>query len=66
MESYLLVNDDTLFKTLPRQTLLTVEDLPRNFKLGEGTVFPRFRENKYQVRIIIPLIIWYIIQKVKY
>ena len=50
MEPYidiLLVNRNTLCRTLPRQTLLTAEDLPRTFKLSEVTVFPQFRVNKY-------------------
>ena len=50
MEPYidiLLVNRNTLCRTLPRQTLLTAEDLPRNFNLSELTVFPQFRVNKY-------------------
>ena len=49
MELYieiLLVNADTFCRTFSTQTLLTAEDLLRNFKLDEGTVFPRFRENK--------------------
>ena len=42
-----LVNGNTLNRTLPRQKLLTAEDLPKKFKQGEGAVFPKFRENKY-------------------
>ena len=44
-----LVNGDTLYKTLGRRTLLTAENLPRNFELGEETVFLQFRENKYGI-----------------
>ena len=32
-----------------RQTLLTAEDLPRDFKMIEETVFPQFRENKHGI-----------------
>ena len=35
----ILRNGDALYKSLRRQTLLTVEDLPRDFKMGEETVF---------------------------
>ena len=42
-----LVNENTLYATLGRRILLTAEDLPRNIRLGEETVFPQFRESKY-------------------
>ena len=42
----ILINGDALYKSLRRQTLLTVEDLPRDFKMGEETAFAQFRENK--------------------
>ena len=45
----ILINGDALYKSLCRQTLLTVEDLPRDFKMGEETVFVQFRENKYGI-----------------
>ena len=45
----ILINSDTLYKSLHRQTLLTVEDLPREFKMGEETGFVQFRENKYWI-----------------
>ena len=45
----ILINGDALYKSLRRQTLLTVEDLPRYFKMGEETVFAQFRENKYGI-----------------
>ena len=45
----ILINGDALYKILRRQTLLTVEDLPRDFKMGEETVFVQFRENKYGI-----------------
>ena len=45
----ILINGDALYKSLRRQTLLTVEDLPRDFKMGEETVFAQFRENKYGI-----------------
>ena len=35
----ILLNGDALYKSLRRQTLLTVEDLPRDFKMGDETVF---------------------------
>ena len=38
-----------MYKSLCRQTLLAVEDLPRDFKMGEETVFVQFRENKYEI-----------------
>ena len=38
----ILINGDTLYKTLHRQTLLTAEDLPRDFKMGEETIFAQF------------------------
>ena len=38
----ILINGDALYKSLRRQTLLTVEDLPRDFKMGEETVFAQF------------------------
>ena len=38
----ILINGDALYKILRRQTLLTVEDLPRDFKMGEETVFAQF------------------------
>ena len=31
------------------KTLLTVEDLPRYFKMGEETLFAQFRENQYGI-----------------
>ena len=43
----ILINSDALYKSLRRQTFLTVEDLPRDFKMGEETGFVQFRENKY-------------------
>ena len=43
----ILINGDALYKSLHRKTLLTVEDLPRDFKMGEETVFAQFQENKY-------------------
>ena len=45
----ILINGDALYKSLRRQTLLTVEDLPRDFKMGEETVFAQFWENKYGI-----------------
>ena len=45
----ILINGDALYKRLRRQILLTVEDLPRNFKMGEETVFAQFQENKYGI-----------------
>ena len=45
----ILINGDALYKSLRRQTLLIVQDLPRDFKMGEGTVFVQFRENKYGI-----------------
>ena len=45
----ILINGDASYKSLRRQTLLTVEDLPRDFKMGEETVFAQFRENKYGI-----------------
>ena len=48
----LLVNGDALYKTFIRQTLLTAEDLLRNFDLGEEKeekVYPHFKENKYGI-----------------
>ena len=47
----ILINGDALHKTLRRQTLLTIEDLPRDFKMDEETVFAQFRENKYGIFI---------------
>ena len=44
-----LTNGDALYKSLRRQTLLTVEDLPRDFKMGKETVFAQFQENKYGI-----------------
>ena len=44
-----LLKGDALYKTLGRRTLLTAEDLPRNFELNEGTVYSQFRENKYGI-----------------
>ena len=43
----ILINSDALYKSLRRQTFLTVEDLPRDFKMGEETGFVQFRENNY-------------------
>ena len=40
----ILVNRDALHKSLRRQTLLTVEDQPRDFKTGEKTVFAQFEK----------------------
>ena len=34
-----LKNGYALYKSLRRQTLLTVEDLPRDFKMGDETAF---------------------------
>ena len=31
----ILINGDALYKSLRKQTLLTVQDLPRDFKMGE-------------------------------
>ena len=45
----ILINGDALYKSLCRQTLLTVEDLPRDLKMVEETVFVQFRENKYGI-----------------
>ena len=42
-----LINGDALYKTLRRQTLLTVEDLSRDFKMSEETASAQFRESKY-------------------
>ena len=42
-----LINGDALYKTLRRQTLLTVEDMSRDFKMSEETASAQFRENKY-------------------
>ena len=44
-----LISSDALYKSLRRLTLLTVEDLPRDFKMGEEPVFAQFRENKYGI-----------------
>ena len=44
-----LLKGDALYKTLGRRTLLTAEDLPRNFELNEETVYSQFRENKYGI-----------------
>ena len=41
-----LVNEVALCNTLRRQTLLTAEDLPRDFKIIEETVFP----HKYGIK----------------
>ena len=40
----ILVNRDALHKSLRRQTLLTVEDQPRDFQMGEETVFAQFEK----------------------
>ena len=40
----ILVNRDALHKSLRRQTLLTVEDQPRDFKMSEETVFAQFEK----------------------
>ena len=40
----ILVNRDALHKSLRRQTLLTVEDQPRDFKMDEETVFAQFEK----------------------
>ena len=45
----ILINGEALYKSLRRQTLLLVEDLPRDFKMGEETVFAQFRESKYGI-----------------
>ena len=45
----ILIDGDALYKTLRKQTLLTVEDLPRDFKIGEETVFAQLRENNYEI-----------------
>ena len=45
----ILINGDALYKSLRRQTLLTVEYLPRDFKMSGETVFAQFRENKYGI-----------------
>ena len=45
----ILINGDALYKSLRRQILLTVEDLPRDFEMGEETVFAQFRVNKYAI-----------------
>ena len=44
-----LVNGDALHKILRRQTLLTAEDLPRKFDLGDDKVYPHFKENRYGI-----------------
>ena len=44
-----LINGDALYESLRRQTLLTVEYLPRDFKMGGETVFAQFRETKYGI-----------------
>ena len=38
----ILINGDALYKFLRRQILLTVEHLPKGFKMGEKTVFAQF------------------------
>ena len=38
----ILINGDALYKSLRRQTLLRVENLPRYFKMDEETVFVQF------------------------
>ena len=38
-----------MYKTLGWRTFLTAENLPRNFEVGEETVFPQFRGNKYGI-----------------
>ena len=43
----ILINSDAFYKCLRRQTFLTVEDLPRDSKMGEETGFVQFRENNY-------------------
>ena len=48
----MLVNGRSLYKTLHRQTLLAAEDLPRDFKMVEETVFAQFRENKYEIYLL--------------
>ena len=45
----ILINGDALYKSLRRQTLLTVEDLPRDLKMDEETVFAKHRESKYGI-----------------
>ena len=40
----ILANRDALHKRLRRQILLTVEDQPRDFKMGEETVFAQFEK----------------------
>ena len=45
----ILINGDSLYKTLRRQTLLTVEDLPRDSKMGEEAAFAQLSENKYGI-----------------
>ena len=50
MEPYidiLLVNTTLCAERYLDKHCLTAEDLPRNFKLSEVTVFPQFRVNKY-------------------
>ena len=66
----LSVNGDPLYRILHRQTFLTAEDLPRNFKLGERTVFPHswkinttFWIAICRARMLISLIIWLIRRK---
>ena len=45
----ILICGDSLYKSSLRQILLTVEGLPRDFKMSEETVFAQFRENKYGI-----------------
>lgn len=44
-----LVNGDVLYKTFRKQTLLTEEDLPRNFKLDEEQIHAHLKENRYDI-----------------
>lgn len=44
-----LLNGDSLYKTLRRETSLYAEDLKKAFKMGGETVFSHFRENKYGI-----------------
>ena len=45
----ILINGEALYKSLRRQTLLAVEDLPKDFKMGEETVLAQLQENKYGI-----------------
>ena len=44
-----LVNGDVLYKTFRKQTLLTEEDLPRNFNLDEEQIYAHLKESSYGI-----------------